>query len=168
MKHILLSNQVCWAILAILGLILGIILANMWGLRINLTSSLPQGFYREVSGTPVRNDLVSFCLQGQYAQLAFDRGYVGPGSCTNGLRPLLKRLAKLPGDYIDADTLVIHSVDSQGRLISSALQSGTIPPNMALVLADHPGSFDSRYFGFVPLDSLKRIEPVFLFHSKGG
>ena len=32
----------------------------------------------------------------------------------------------------------------------------------ALVLADHPGSFDSRYFGFVPLDSLVRMEPVFV------
>ena len=38
---------------------------------------------------------------------------------------------------------------------------------MALVLADHPGSFDSRYFGFVPLDSLQRVKPVFVFNPKG-
>lgn len=44
---------------------------------------------------------------------------------------------------------------------------GVIPSGMALVVADHPGSFDSRYFGFVPLDSLQRVEPLFAFNPKG-
>lgn len=138
------------------------------GLRINPTPSLPKGIYRLVSGTPdpenfVRGDLVSFCLQGEFAELALERGYLEAGSCENGLRPLLKRLAGMPGDYIEADTLAIRSVDSQGRHIPSILQSGVIPSGMALVLADHPGSFDSRYFGLVPLESLQRAEPVFVF-----
>ena len=51
--------------------------------------------------------------------------------------------------------------------MSAALTPGVVPPGMALVLADHPGSFDSRYFGFVPLDSLQRIKPVFVFNPKG-
>ena len=84
---------------------------------------------------------------------------------------MLKRLAGLPGDYIEADTLEIRIVDSQGRPMPSVLQSGVIPTGMALVLADHEGSFDSRYFGLVPLESLQRVEPVFLFnppnHLKG-
>ena len=46
----------------------------------------------------------------------------------------------------------------------SVLRSGVIPTGMALVLADHEGSFDSRYFGLVPLESLQRVEPVFVFN----
>ena len=46
----------------------------------------------------------------------------------------------------------------------SALRSGVIPSGMALVLADHEGSFDSRYFGLVPLENLRRVEPVFMFN----
>ena len=51
--------------------------------------------------------------------------------------------------------------------MTPALVPGVVPPGMALVLADHPGSFDSRYFGFVPLESLQRVKPVFLFNPKG-
>ena len=142
------------------------------GLRFNPTPSLPKGIYRIVSGAPapkdfVRGELVSFCLEGEFAELALERGYLEPGSCPSGLRPLLKRLAGLPGDFVDPASFPIRSVDSHGRSMSPALVPGVIPSGMALVLADHPGSFDSRYFGFVPLDSLQRVKPVFLFNSKG-
>ena len=85
------------------------------------------------------------------------------------MRPLLKRLAGLPGDHIEAGSLDIRSEDNQGRPMSSVLASGVIPTGMALVLADHEGSFDSRYFGFVPLETLQRVDPVFVFtpnHTK--
>ena len=137
------------------------------GLRFNPTPSLPKGIYRLAPGLPAKNDLVSFCLEGEFAELALERGYLESGSCPSGLRPLLKRLAALPGDSVDPSTFPIRSVDSHGRSISPALIPGVVPPGMALVLADHPGSFDSRFFGFVPLDSLQRIEPVFVFNPKG-
>ena len=137
------------------------------GLRFNPTPSLPKGIYRIVSGAPEKGELVSFCLEGEFAELALERGYLEPGSCPSGLRPLLKRLAGLPGDSVDPSAFPIRSVDSHGRSMSLALVPGVVPPGMALVLADHPGSFDSRYFGFVPLDSLQRVEPVFVFNPKG-
>ncbi|CAK7032551.1 MAG: hypothetical protein DESF_01368 [Desulfovibrio sp.] len=137
------------------------------GLRINPTPSLPEGIYRVVPGEPAKGDLVSFCLRGEFADLAGERGYLQAGSCDNGLRPLLKRLAGMPGDFIDVYSLTVHAVDSQGRPMPSALRSGVIPSGMALVLADHAGSFDSRYFGLVPLESLQRVEPVFVFNPKG-
>jgi type IV secretory pathway protease TraF len=34
---------------------------------------------------------------------------------------------------------------------------------MALVLADHSGSFDSRYFGLVLLESLQKVKAVWLW-----
>ena len=137
------------------------------GMRFNPTPSLPKGIYRLAPGAPEKNDLVSFCLEGEFAELALERGYLEPGSCPSGLRPLLKRLAALPGDFVDPSAFPIRSVDSHGRSISPALLPGVVPPGMALVLADHPGSFYSRYFGFVPLDSLQRVEPIFVFHPKG-
>ena len=138
-------------------------LAHAVGFRINPTPSLPKGLYRVVEGSPAKGDLVTFCLQGEFAELALQRGYLQAGSCLSGLRPLLKRLAGLPGDYIEADALAIRSVDSQGRHMPSVLQSGVIPSGMAFVLADHAGSFDSRYFGCVPLENLQRVQAVLTF-----
>ena len=153
-----------WWLAVLCAMVLVGCLTHAAGFRINPTPSMPKGLYRLVERSPAKGDLVTFCLQGEFAFLAQERGYVQAGSCLNGLRPLLKRLAGLPGDYIEANALAIRSVDSQGRHMPSVLQSGVIPSGMAFVLADHAGSFDSRYFGFVPLESLQRVEPVFIFN----
>ena len=50
-------------------------------------------------------------------------------------------------------------------LPESSLRAGVIPDGMALVLAGHPGSFDSRFFGPVPLVGMTRVEPVFTFNQ---
>lgn len=134
-----------WLILTLLAIVF---IAQAVRLRINLTPSMPRGFYRLVPGKPVKGDLVSFCLHGKFADLARKRGYLQAGSCSNGLRPLLKRLVAMPGDSIQIKTLNIHLVDSQG-------------------LAKHDGSFDSRYFGLVPLESLQRVEPLLVFNLQG-
>ena len=119
---------------AVLWMFLAGILAHGSGLRFNPTPSLPKGVYRLASGQDVaKGDFVSFCLQGEFADLAKERGYLQAGSCPNGLRPLLKRLAGLPGDYIEDGSLTIRSVDSQGRPMPSVLASGVIPSGMALV-----------------------------------
>lgn len=147
------------------------------GFRLNVTSSLPRGVYRLTDGPLRRGDVVSFCLEGAFADLARERGYVAPGSCPSGLRPLMKRLAGLPGDQVRlTDEGIVCgpedkarrwpgvplAKDGKGRPLARASLHGTVPAGSALVLADHPGSFDSRYFGFVPLDGLVRMEPVFL------
>ena len=166
-------NAISWnsrgrrCLFAVLWLVMAVFLAHASGLRFNPTPSLPKGIYRVVSGVPEKNDLVSFCLEGEFAELALDRGYLEPGSCPSGLRPLLKRLAGLPGDSIDTASIIVCTTDSHGRSMPTAPLPGVVPPGMALVLADHPGSFDSRYFGFVPLESLQRVEPVFLFNHQG-
>lgn len=131
------------------------------GLRVNVTASLPRGLYLLCPGTPGRGDFAAFCLSGEFAALAGERGYVLAGSCASGLRPLLKRVVALPGDVVDASALPLRTADSQGRPLPSALYSGVVPPGMALLLADHPGSFDGRYFGLAPLASLQRVRPLF-------
>lgn len=153
------------------------------GLRFNPTPSLPKGIYRVVPGAPERGDLVAFCLESAvWTLLARERGYLGSGSCPSGLRPLLKRLAGMPGDAVDVTPDGIEIVpaagtacfwpaparahDSMGRALPpSSLRSGGIPVGRALVLTDHPGSFDSRYFGLVPLAHMVRVKPVFTFNQ---
>ena len=160
MNAILWNSRARCGLFVALWLLLAGVLVHASGLRINPTPSLPKGVYRIMPGEPAKGNFVTFCLHGEFAELAKERGYLEPGSCPSGLRPLLKRLAGLPGDFVDPATFPIRSVDSQGRSMSPALTSGVVPPGMALVLADHPGSFDSRYFGFVPLESLQRVVAV--------
>lgn len=152
------------------------------GLRFNPTPSLPRGIYRIVPGAPERGALVSFCLAGEWAALARERGYLGYGSCASGLRPMLKHLAGLPGDAVTVtpDGIVVSANgsacfwpvlprpdDSMGRpLPASSLRAGVIPAGMALTLVSHPGSFDSRFFGLVPLADMARVEPVFTFKGE--
>lgn len=151
------------------------------GLRFNPTPSLPKGIYRIAPGAPERGDLVAFCLESPvWTSLARERGYLGSGSCPSGLRPLLKRLAGLPGDAVTVtpDGIQIKSAagsadvwpaparrnDSMDRpLPESSLRVGVIPDGMALALAGHPGSFDSRFFGLVPLAGMTRVVPVCTF-----
>ena len=146
---------------------LGLCVAWTAGLRVNVTPSLPRGLYLLCPGTPGKGDYAAFCLTGEYAALAKERGYVLAGSCPSGLRPLLKRVAALPGDVLDATTITafpLRETDNQGRALPSVLTGGPqpvcVPPGMALLLADHPGSFDGRYFGLVPLNQLQRVKPL--------
>jgi conjugative transfer signal peptidase TraF len=148
--------------LAAFGMALILVLCWCAGLRVNLTPSLPQGVYALCPGAPGKGDFVTFCLEGEFADLARERGYLGAGSCPSGLRPLLKRVTGLPGDAIPGD-LAVRSADSMGRPMPSALPEGIIPPGMALVLAEHPGSFDSRYFGLVSSEKLQRVKVVLVW-----
>jgi len=155
----------------------------IFGLRINATASMPRGIYRLAPGAPERGDLVSVCLEdASFTSLALERGYLRPGSCPNGLEPLLKRIAGMPGDLLEIgqDGISINgrlwpqsravSRDGHGRPMPEAKNFGsqTIPEGLALVLSDrHPGGFDSRYFGLVPMASLRKVELVFLIAPKG-
>jgi conjugative transfer signal peptidase TraF len=153
--------------LAVLGLSLSLLCLWLAGYRFNATPSLPVGLYRLSADAPRKGDYAAFCLEGEFAELARERGYLQAGSCPSGLRPLLKRVAGLPGDLIPGD-LAVRPADSLGRAMPSVLPEGVVPPGMALLLAEHPGSFDSRYFGPVPLASLRKTEPVLLFNNLKG
>ena len=159
---VLLAFALCWAA----------------GYRLNLTRSLPVGLYRLTGGPVQRGRLAAFCLEdAESISLAQERGYLAAGSCPSGLRPLLKVVSGLAGDTVEfqqkliavngqplAGTAVV-SRDSKGRPTPpSRLAPGVIAPGKVLVLSpQHSGSFDSRYFGLVPLAALRPVEPVLTF-----
>jgi conjugative transfer signal peptidase TraF len=155
-----------------------IVLAGLYGagFRINVTSSMPLGIYRVVDGeTPKRGGYVSFCPDGDVAIHALDNGYLQPGSCMSGTRPLLKVLVGVAGDtlritpegvYINEALLPESAVlakDKNGVALAHKAPVGSIPDGQAFLLANHRGSYDSRYFGFVPASRLTKVVPVYLF-----
>ena len=160
--------------------LLVIVLVSAWifGFRVNITPSLPKGIYQLSPENIERGDLVTFCLppENPFTSLASERGYLGPGCCQSGLRPLLKHLVGLPGDdlHITSVGLILNGFlltgserpehDRQGRdLPHPLLSDGLIPAGQALVLSqEHTGSLDSRHFGLIPLASLKKARPVWV------
>lgn len=145
---------------------------------VQVTPSMAIGLYHGTNKMPERGDVVGFCPRDFAFELAQEREYLAPGQCANGLRPLMKYLAAVPHDTIVvSDTNVLcgagdfhclwpitaKEFDSKGRPVSGRLKSGTVPANMAVVLTMHEGSYDSRYFGFVPLADLKVYQPLITF-----
>ncbi len=124
---------------------------------LNLTASLPRGLYA-FSSRPVEKDaFVVFDLpeSNPVHELAAKRGYTPPG------HKLHKRVAALPGE---AYTLPpVSPRDAQGRPMR-AFQPvrGVVPQGMAVVLGNSTNSFDSRYYGPVPLDALRVVVPLLI------
>ena len=151
-----------------------LVLAACLGLRYNVTASMPAGIYRLSGGAPTRGDLAEFSFPPDcpFGVLARSRGYLKPSSS------LLKRVAAIAGDLVEVDAhgVSVNGVmqpqsrileaDSKGRPNTSALQTGRVPQGQALILAAYAKSFDGRYFGYVSVDRLRRVTPVFTFNQE--
>src|SRR6266436_3748179 len=86
---------------------------RLFGVRINLTSSLERGFYI-VSRTPSAN-LVEFCPEGEAASISLQRGYRAPGgTCPDGGSPLMKPIAAVAGDHVE---VTAHGIQVYATLI---------------------------------------------------
>lgn len=141
----------------------------IFGIRFTYTDSLPIGLYRSVPGIPTRGALVSICLPDDLSSLAKERGYGRPGRCPGDIAPLLKQVVAMPGDAVSvtdagltvngieiSNTSRIHH-DSQGRAIqmidTGIYQTGN---NELWLIANHSTrSWDSRYFGPIPMDQVQ-------------
>ena len=140
--------------------------ARMTGVRINTTPSLPVGLYIETTAT---SDLVEFCPSEPYASFAARRGYRTQGSCPDGVSPLLKPIVAKPGDTVQ--------LSSSGITVNNRLLPNTAPlikDSASRPLQHFPfgryivtsgqvwvastynrRSFDSRYFGAVPVSAIR-------------
>jgi conjugative transfer signal peptidase TraF len=138
--------------------------AGMMGFRINLTPSEPLGLWRIAPiGRPVRNgDLVFICPPGTDAmRLARKRGYLRSGLCPEGIAPLIKTVVALAGQSVTVGEEVridgrrldhshVMRRDGKGRPLI-AYRGGVVPADAVFLHSDFPGSFDSRYFGPLPV-----------------
>src|SRR5258707_1021188 len=153
---------------------------RLFGIRINLTSSLERGFYI-VSRMPSAN-LVEFCPEGESATISLQRGYRTPGgTCPDGGSPLMKPIAAVAGDRVEVTTNGIrvngklipnsaaHFKDHRGRSLDPWPNGEYIVPAGSLwVVSDfNSWSFDSRYFGPIPSSLVQhRLRPLWTFHTK--
>ncbi|CUX58621.1 Conjugal transfer protein TraF [Agrobacterium fabrum str. J-07] len=151
--------------------------AAVGGYRINLTPSEPLGLWRiEQLHRPVQvGDLVFICLPANAKfEQARRRGYLRRGLCVEGVAPLIKTVAALPGQHveitghvvIDGTVLASSAVrarDGEGRLLVPD-PGGVVPPETLFLHSSFARSYDSRYFGPVPDSGLLGLaRPIITF-----
>ena len=166
-----------------LGLISGGLLAALvtiggWGgLRLNLTPSYPLGLWRIVplDRAATVGDLVFVCPpRNAVFEQAAARGYLRRGLCPGWVGPLIKIVAAGEGQRVEVSRSVaidgqplehsdVRLIDGEGRALAPWL-GGVVPPGHVYLHSSFAGSYDSRYFGPVPVEGvLGRAEPVLTF-----
>lgn len=149
---------------------LGLLVART--LRINISPSIPIGVYIvERPPHPVqRGAVVLVCLPDPIALLGRERGYLMRGTCSGGVAPVGKPVFAVAGDTVvvrgDAVRCCGASVraapldhDAAGRPLSH-ITDGTyiVPPGMMWLLSTwSPRSWDSRYYGAVPVSDVQGV-----------
>lgn len=126
--------------------------AALSGVRVNTSPSMPKGLWLEIPYDPAKplhaGDVVAVCLE----PTPETKRFVGPGSCANGLEPVLKTVGAAPGDIVEVTDTAVTVNHGSAYLILPALPGcpvGTYPvqPKQVWLLSDHtPLSYDSRYF----------------------
>jgi conjugative transfer signal peptidase TraF len=160
-----------------------ILCAHSAGLRVNESPSLPIGIWRvsSVERDLRKDDIVGFCPPDTPAfREARERGYVGKGLCEGGYEPLLKPIAAIAGDRLSQTE---EGIKINGRVIANSKNlardgSGRTLPSPGtndlivtegeiwVVSSYNSLSFDSRYFGPVPISSIEGLaRPLFVFDS---
>jgi conjugative transfer signal peptidase TraF len=133
----------------------------------NATASAPIGYYAVLPAFPLHpGDLVLVKPPDAARRLASEREYLPTGV------PLVKRIAAVAGELVCAGAdgvrvggvVIAHAlaVDARGRALPAWSGCGALGPNeVFLLMADIPASFDSRYFGPVPIGSvIGRLVPL--------
>ncbi len=145
-------------------------------LALNLSESLPLGLYVYIPRSVRVGGLVTLCLPERAGRLAQERGYIGRGSCPGKAAPILKRVMAMEGAkiavgedgvWVDGQRLpasAYHRFDTAGRPMPE-VQGGKlmVKPDEAWVMGSHPDSFDSRYFGPVPVASMSTVAPLWIW-----
>ncbi|MDH7804633.1 MULTISPECIES: conjugative transfer signal peptidase TraF [unclassified Rhizobium] len=153
--------------MAAVAAILLVMTAVAGGYRINLTPSEPLGLWRIISlHRPAAVDDLLFICPPETAAMraARARGYFRSGSCPGGVAPLIKTVIAVAGQRVEigvnvsVDGRVVSSSslalrDGKGRPLSP-FPSGIVPPGYVFLHSAFPGSYDSRYFGPVPISGI--------------
>ena len=164
MKRLVWFYRISSVSLVTLGLI---VLLGGQGFRVNLTPSEPLGLWRIVKpDRPILvGDLVFICPPNTDAMReARARGYLRFGLCEGHMAPLIKTVVATSGQVIEIHDdvridgrLLRHSrvarTDGQGREMVHH-NGGVVPPGAVFLHSEFPGSFDSRYFGPLPMDGI--------------
>lgn len=144
-----------------------IVLLGGQGFRVNLTPSEPVGLWRIVDpDRPILvGDLIFICPPDtNEMREARARGYLRFGLCEGRVAPLIKTVVATSGQAIEVSDDVrvdgrplphsrVSRMDGQGREMTP-YDGGVVAPGAVFLHSDFPGSFDSRYFGPLPMDGI--------------
>ena len=149
---------------------------NAFGILIsNTDSAAPAGVYRIAGKKIERGELVAGCLPIAGARKSLARGYLRTGGCPGDAEPVDKMVGALPGDVVDIEPgwvavngrrfsdSATASHDSPGRPLSHvAWGRRTVGAKQIWLFGfNDPRSWDSRYFGPVPLSNVRGdLKPV--------
>jgi len=146
--------------------------------RIGLTtsnSSCAEGFYRLVDAPIRRGELAAACLPVKVEQEGLMHRYLGNGDCPGGAEPVLKVIGGLGGDEVDIEAgwIAVNGrrlansatlmLDSIGRPLTHVVwgKRRVGPEEVWLFGLNNRRSWDSRYFGPIPLRAIRGVaEPL--------
>ncbi len=133
----------------------------------NASASVPKGLYRMDNRTPKKGDLVLVRLPEWAALLASKRGYL-PRNI-----PAMKRIAATQNDmvcrfgqqvFINQKIFVVaKNYDKKGQKMPNWNGCKRLGTGEVFLLAEHPASFDGRYFGITNFTNIiGALKPVWL------
>lgn len=151
------------------------------GARLNTTPSAPGGLWYVSDAPPSirRGELVEVCPPAApVVRLAADRGWIERGDCQAGTIPLLKAVAAVAGDRVQIAGGELARINGR-QVPNTAALSGipawpdgvyTVPAGAVWLFSSYsPNSFDSRYFGPVPVGLIRgEARPVLVAGSAAG
>lgn len=156
-----------------------ILLLKIFHLHVNLTTSMPIGFYRPLASPTIRRgDIAAVCLPLPIAKLGLAHHYLLRGQCPGGAIAVIKRIIAVPGDTVtvtDQAMIVNHHVytapqqrfDHAHHRIARLIPRGVPVHNRLYWLYgshDPARSWDSRYYGGVSrAHILGIVTPVWIF-----
>lgn len=150
-----------------------------FGVRVNVTPSLPLGLYIRIGAQPALGQIAEFCPTSMSAEES--QRYRGFGiACPDHSIPLLKPVVAVAGDRVEFSNAGIavnghmlpntapRPLDGRGRPIH-AWPAGnyTIDADHVVVASSfHIGSYDSRYLGPIPVrDVRSSLRPLWVAHT---
>lgn len=164
---------VLWGVAAVM--VATITAGKIGGQRLNFTPSAPVGLWRVIdSPNELRSGMiVSVCPPAAaVVDQMLDGGFLARGSCPAGSMPLLKPVAAVAGDRVEirsGATVRVNGQDLPNTAPVAGLavpESGihTVAPGTVWLFSSyHQHSFDSRYYGAVPIGNvLAQAIPVWV------
>lgn len=162
--------------------ILAALTAIRFGVVFNYTHSAPFGLYYGISNprqAPYEPaPYVFFCPDVRWPAMKNQPNYRSPmRTCPDGFAPLIKPVVAWPGDMVETSA---NGISVNGHLLphtasmnrdSAGREIHPFPPGKYLVQENQlwvvsnfsPRSFDSRYFGPIPVKSVRSwIRPLFV------
>ena len=130
------------------------------------THSLPSGIYYRIDKSPNIGDYAASCLTPEIAEYGLKRGYLGRGDCSTGIIPIMKVIKGVPGTHFSFKNkifkveavnqkYILKDVDSIGRPLKKFYNTdmGFVKKQNYILLSNYvPNSWDSRYWGAVPIE----------------